>query len=331
MSIYYSGNSMNEIYYNINNDFNNCEKDITSSRIGDTIEKLHTILSLSNPRQRWTTIRTPAISPALSFAELIYLFSGSDEASIINAWNPRLPKYQGEYRNYPGAYGNRLKHTFGFDQINCAYEALLYEPDSRQVLLDIWNPVIDLPRKYGKPNSNDIPCNVISMLKVREDKLYWSQIMRSNDLYLGLPYDVLLFSSLQEVMAGWLNIDIGDYTHYCDSLHYYTSNKMGVDTTDTSLFYTDDLRLGKQESDDVFSELFAIVCELGKLENVDKYVKEKLESVLFTKAYDNIFMILCLYMLNKKSNNTDLIDYCFERCSNELYIQLFRKWQNSKK
>ena len=331
MSVYYIGDSMNNIYSTINNDFNECEQDITSSRNGDTVEKLHAVFSLRNPRQRWTTIRTPALSPALSFAELIYLLSGSDEASIINAWNPRLPKYQGEYSNYPGAYGNRLKNTFGFDQINCSYEALIYEPDSRQVLLDIWNPEIDLPKNHGKPNNKDIPCNIISMLKIRNDKLYWSQIMRSNDLYLGLPYDVLLFSSLQEVMAGWLNIDVGDYTHYCDSLHYYTSNKMSVNATNMALFNTDDLRLEKKQSDEVFRELFAIMCELGKLENVDEYIKGKLESISFTKAYDNILMILCLYMLNKKSNDTDLINYCIDRCTNDLYIQLYKEWQNTKK
>ena len=322
---------MNEIYSNINNDFNDREMNITSSRNGDTVERLHSVLSLSNPRQRWTTIRTPAISPALSFAELIYLLSGSDEASIINAWNPLLPKYQGKYSKYPGAYGNRLKNTFGFDQIKCAYEALLYESNSRQVLLDIWNPEIDLPKEHGKPNNKDIPCNVISMLKIRNDRLYWSQIMRSNDLYLGLPYDVLLFSSLQEIMAGWLNIDVGNYTHYCDSLHYYISNKMSVDATKMALFNTDDLRLEKTQSDEVFSELFAIICELGNLENIDKYIKETLESISFTEAYNNILMIICLYMLNKKSNDTDLIKYCFDRCTNDLYVQLYKEWQNSKK
>jgi len=67
----------------------------------------------------------------------------------------------------------------------------------------------------------DIPCNIVSHLLVRDGRLDWLQVMRSNDLMWGLPYNIVQFTSMQEIMAGWLGVDVGAYTHISDSLHVY--------------------------------------------------------------------------------------------------------------
>jgi thymidylate synthase len=48
--------------------------------------------------------------------------------------------------------------------------------------------------------------------------------MRSNDVILGLPYDIFLFTMLQEILATTLNIELGCYHHVCGSLHLYDKN-----------------------------------------------------------------------------------------------------------
>jgi thymidylate synthase len=45
--------------------------------------------------------------------------------------------------------------------------------------------------------------------------------MRSNDIVWGLPYDVFLFTMLQELLASELSVDIGSYFHYAASFHLY--------------------------------------------------------------------------------------------------------------
>jgi thymidylate synthase len=45
--------------------------------------------------------------------------------------------------------------------------------------------------------------------------------MRSNDLFLGLPYDVFLFTFLQELMSIELGVQLGTYFHYAGSMHAY--------------------------------------------------------------------------------------------------------------
>jgi thymidylate synthase len=168
--------------------------------------------------------RTPALNPAFAIAEALWLLAGSNEAAVLHYWFPGLPKFQGDGPTYPGAYGHRLRRQFGVDQIRRAYEALSANPDTRQVVLQIWDVTTDLPGSNGAPRGQDIPCNVCSMLKLRDSRLDWTQIMRSNDLYRGLPHNIVQFTMLQEVLAGWLGVDVGRYHHWSDSLHAYRSD-----------------------------------------------------------------------------------------------------------
>jgi thymidylate synthase len=45
--------------------------------------------------------------------------------------------------------------------------------------------------------------------------------LRSNDLFLGVPHNIVQFTALQEVVAGWLEVEPGEYHHMSDSLHVY--------------------------------------------------------------------------------------------------------------
>jgi hypothetical protein len=45
--------------------------------------------------------------------------------------------------------------------------------------------------------------------------------MRSNDCWLGLPYDVLSFTTVQRVVASALGVQPGEYCHVADNLHLY--------------------------------------------------------------------------------------------------------------
>jgi thymidylate synthase len=45
--------------------------------------------------------------------------------------------------------------------------------------------------------------------------------MRSNDLIWGVPYDVFVFTFLQELAAMELQVGLGTYHHFAGSLHIY--------------------------------------------------------------------------------------------------------------
>ena len=226
------------------------------SRQGYIREHLHCCLHIENPKQRWILSRLPAMNPAFAIAEVIWILQGRSDAAFLNFWNPKLPEFCGEQENYHGAYGNRLKYHFKTDQIYLAYDALLHNQKSRQVVLQIWDTQEDLPKIKGIPRNDDIPCNIASMLKVRSGKLEWAQVMRSNDVYRGLPHNIIQFTSLQEIIAGWLELELGTFSLFTDSLHIYDNDIGDVRIANTPIPQNrDSLMLPKKEFDEIFPQV----------------------------------------------------------------------------
>lgn len=321
------GRTADEVYCNI---YQKLEMygEIAFGRNGQTKELTHVCMSISNPTQRWVERRKPTISPAFAIAELVMIMNGSDEAFLLNAWNPALPKYQGKYDRYPGAYGKRLRYSFGFDQINRAYDALKNNPESRQVVMEIWKPDIDLPQCKGRPNNDDIPCNICSLLKIRNGKLLWTQIMRSNDIVFGLPYNFLQFTFLQEIIAGWLNVGVGEYMHISDSLHMYVDNKCCIDLEKNVHLNTEQLKLEKNESENVFGELLFRMKELSQNECTSRYIKSIVRSKYLPEAYQNMLILLCEYIAYHHNMDDEVIHCCEQNFSNTLYRDLMKEWMN---
>jgi thymidylate synthase len=242
------------------------------SRIGDTVELLHTLISIRNPRQRWVLSRQPAINPAFAIAEVVWILAGRNDAAFLNHWNPALPRYAGARAVYHGAYGYRLRKNLGVDQLERAFATLRANPASRQVVLQIWDSKLDLPEKNGQPRDPDIPCNICSMLKVRNGRLDWMQVLRSNDLFLGVPHNIVQFTFLQEVMAGWLGIEMGSYHQLSDSLHVYERDiaQMRRYMPASSIRSHNSFMLEKRDSDRAWSELERRMSNLVEIPYMSK-------------------------------------------------------------
>ena len=122
-----------------------------SSRAGDTHELLHATLSIEDPRQRWVTAGEPAINPSFALAEVIWILGGRNDSAFLTYFNRQLPQFAGEGPTFHGAYGHRLRKRTSFDQLERAYFALNGSPESRQVVLQIWDAEIDFPLADGRP------------------------------------------------------------------------------------------------------------------------------------------------------------------------------------
>src|SRR3712207_6365457 len=73
-----------------------------SSRAGPTIEVLHTVFTIRDPRQRWVIAREPALNPAFAIAEVVWIVTGRNDAAFLNYWNTQLPLYAGTGHTYHG-------------------------------------------------------------------------------------------------------------------------------------------------------------------------------------------------------------------------------------
>ena len=299
-----------------------------NSRVGETLEIMKVVFSVSNPRDRWVVNRKPMISPAFAVAELFWILSGRDDAGFVNTWNPIMKNYSGDDTNYHGAYGKRLRTNFDLDQIEQAYEALLNNPNSRQVVLQIWDAEKDLPKIKGMPNAADIPCNISSMLKIRDNKLEWSQMMRGNDIFRGTPYNFIQFTTLQEIMAGWLNTDIGEYFYFTDSLHVYESDLKKFKKREENLLISnqDKLLFSKEQFDIFFPECMKILDKIKEFGVDKKDVDNLIDSQVIPQEYKNLLTLPLAYIAFK-SKQYELLNELENTCKNKLLLQIWNLWK----
>ncbi|MBK8815636.1 MAG: hypothetical protein IPN42_09105 [Methylococcaceae bacterium] len=158
------------------------------------------------------------INPIFAIIESAWVLAGGNELTPLIKELPHFSTYSDDGETLNGAYGNRLRSFFGFDQLNVAIEALKNDCVSRRVVLTMFSPS-DL-----KVNSLDVPCNTEIYLKIINGALDITILNRSNDLYLGLPYNVFVFGILQKYISLQLGIKIGIQRHFSDSLHLYEKN-----------------------------------------------------------------------------------------------------------
>lgn len=298
------------------------------SRAGPTREILHATLTIHDARQRWVVSRTPAINPGFALAEVIWILSGDNDATFLNAFNSQLPKYAGRSARYHGAYGYRLRREFGIDQLDRAWRALQASPESRQVVLQIWDAEIDFPRASGKPTAPDVPCNVVSMLKVRQDALELTEVVRSNDLFRGLPYNIVQFTVLQEVLAGWLGLRVGAYHQVSDSLHVYESDLDHVRTTvpvDIVALNTDNLAVSRSASVRAIRRLAEFVRALARRDMSATRAPSALDAMRLPPGYRNIGAVIAAEAARRRGDH-GTANLLIGDCTNPAYAQLWARW-----
>ena len=295
-------------------------------RGGPTWELLPACFVVEDPRQRWVLSRTPAMSVPFALVEVIGIISGRRDSSYLNYFNPRLPKYAGSGESYPGAYGFRLRHHFGVDQLERVCSALERNTQTRQAVLQIWDPMADIPHVDGSPTSADIPCNIASMLKIRNGRLFWTQIMRSNDLYRGTPYNFVQFTILQEVLAGWLDVDTGPYTHLSDSLHVYDADLKFLESAQVPKLPVnqDDLRLPMAASRTAWARLNQSVDSLI----VPDLAEKDLEDIAMSSSETPMRNMLLIVSADsaRRRGFFDLATELSQRCTNPVLSLGWGRW-----
>jgi thymidylate synthase len=145
--------------------------------------------------------------------KLEYIY-GTSSVDRICFYNKNMRSFANETTGeFDGAYGPRIRK-----QINTVIELLKKDPSSRQA-------VININKAEDKKESKDIPCTIALQVFIRGGKLDMVAYMRSNDILWGTPYDVNAFCFIQEVLAFWLGVGVGTYTHCVGSIHAYMGDE----------------------------------------------------------------------------------------------------------
>ncbi|MFZ1683733.1 MAG: thymidylate synthase [Candidatus Zixiibacteriota bacterium] len=300
------------------------------SRCGKCHDIGRMALLLNDPRQRWVLSRQPAINPAFALAECVWILTGRNDLAFLQYFNSEYAKYVGHSTQVYGAYGHRIRRGLGIDQLERAYNALKARPSSRQVVIQIWDSRLDLPKNDGSPSSEDIPCNLVSLLKVHGGSLEWTQILRSNDVFLGFPYNVIQFTTLLEIMCGWLGIGMGHYCHITDSFHSYEKDLKSIQAVSQIEIPSniDSLMFSKEDSDRYFREL-ALRIEILIQPNLSKGEFLSITSwPAAPQAIRNVLYVLAAESARKRKwkSEREIIG----NCTNGVLQIAFRNWCSSR-
>ena len=116
------------------------------------------------------------------------------------------------------AYGYRWRKHFGRDQLMLGIEALRANPSDRRVYISAWDPSLD---GLGAKGQLNVPCPVGFTLSVLDGKLNSTYMLRSSDVFVGLPYDVMGHALLMDMVAASLGIGLGHMTFTLAHPHIY--------------------------------------------------------------------------------------------------------------
>ena len=168
--------------------------------------------------------------------ELLWFLSGETNikylqdngVSIWNAWATESgelgPVYGAQWRRWQGA------DEQAFDQISALVDGLKNNPDSRRHIISGWNVAL-LPDETKKPWENAEaglmalpPCHLLYQFYVAGGKLSASLYIRSNDLFLGNPYNTASLAFLTHMLAQQCDLEVGDIIISIGDAHIYSNH-----------------------------------------------------------------------------------------------------------
>jgi thymidylate synthase len=179
-------------------------------------------------------------------AEWCWIMAGRDDLATLVKYNKKYTEFSDDGKTLTGAYGPRIRGTdipwleidnvqqpgHYYDQLGWAVAQLKRSSDTRQAVVNLWEPPCPVPSK-------DIPCTLSLQFLIRKDsphvhggidfchcddgptKLEMIVTMRSSDAWLGIPYDFFTFSMLGNCVAGELGVLPGSITFQLGSSHLY--------------------------------------------------------------------------------------------------------------
>ena len=148
--------------------------------------------------------------------------------SIWNEWATESgelgPVYGAQWRNWKGVEGE------SYDQVTALIEGIKNNPDSRRHIISGWN-VADLPDETKSPQENVAngkmalpPCHLLYQWYVADGKLSGSLYIRSNDLFLGNPYNTCSLAIFTHMIAQQCDLDVGEIIISIGDCHLYSNH-----------------------------------------------------------------------------------------------------------
>lgn len=150
--------------------------------------------------------------------ELLWFLKGETNVKYLQDNNVRIwNEWADENGELGPIYGKQWRNFGGVDQISWLMNELKTNPDSRRLIVSAWN-VIEI-NKMALP-----PCHVLFQFYVANNKLSCQLYQRSADAFLGVPFNIVSYSLLTEMIAQQCDFEIGEFIWTGGDCHLYSNH-----------------------------------------------------------------------------------------------------------
>lgn len=171
-----------------------------------------TVVDMSHPI---VTIPTRKLNYRFMAAEAYWILTGQQGLDELTPYCSRMKDFSDDGIILNGAYGPRF-----ISQASYIAQELVRDNSTRQAVLTIWE-------RNPRP-SKDIPCTVSLQWLLRDTRLHCIAHMRSQDVWLGWPYDVFSFTMMtcyvickMRLLGYKEDLDLGNLRIMVGSQHIY--------------------------------------------------------------------------------------------------------------
>lgn len=176
------------------------------------------------------TLPERKLSYSFMFGEAAWMLEGRNDVESVSKYVDGVKRFSDDGETFYGAYGPKILTQWSY-----VIKTLVSDKDSRQAVINIW--------RENPGSSKDIPCTLSLQFFLREasDELWLHTVatMRSNDAWLGTPYDTFNFSAISFWITLHLNRNgikckVGSLNIQAGSRHIYETDFKKLDSLFTS-------------------------------------------------------------------------------------------------
>lgn len=186
-----------------------------------------------NLQESFPAVTTKSLAWKAVVGELLWFLEGStniyrlahlthQDTEKRTIWHPNY-ELQGVNLGYENGelgpvYGSQWRNFHGVDQIRNLLDSIKKDPFGRRHMVSAWNPA-DL-HKMALP-----PCHYSFGVKITPSgKLNLFFTMRSNDVFLGLPFNIASYALLAHILAKLTGYEVGELVYFGADVHIYADH-----------------------------------------------------------------------------------------------------------
>lgn len=317
---YFSGRNITESFYNSLEGIS--DNGHTFQTIKGKVKELTPVMiNIKKPNERCLVIPHRYNNIIATLAETLWVLGGRDDILYLEKYLPRAKQFSDDGITWSSAYGKRLLNWYGINQIKEVTNQLKGMKYSRRAVMCIFDPQKDFDMK-----ARQVPCNnLIQPMITGNNKLNFNVSLRANDVMWGFSgINFFQWSILQELLAGWLNVEVGEYYHFVGSFnlferHFNRTKKILEERISNDIYssYTDitplKVDINEQHFDELMKKFFVIEEKLNKTQNIDSLIMD-------INSLDSQFLANCLKLL--------LCNYLYESENYDNFLNVFETVYN---